>query len=406
MPQDFPKTITQKTQVKFDISTPGLHAISITARCNKTDDLKVEIDDQFFREIPPEKNIQRYDIPLAWNGTRLKGRSQTNIFLLYLETGEHTIIFIPKGNPQVESWSRQQITDSTKIEFNLEQQAENSNRRPWIMIALVDVPLQSITAKASVSWHIFDGDDVKLIIDNNIEKNSQSLLWKNWLWHATPIQIFSCSKKEQKTVAKNLDQGIHYIEFWADRTPTLHSVILDLGNLESNQNQPVSDNTPTVDSPKWTGDFSDDSAQIILARLIFGEARNQSKEAMTGVGWAIKNRVNANKKYFGSSYHDVILKNDGKYWQFSSFIPTDPNYKVLTNPLSSNAKEADKQAWFVSCDIASKIISDLVVDPTDGATFFHSSDLPQEKFVTQSVPGAIFIKRIDDLFFYKDPNEK
>ncbi|PIY80388.1 MAG: hypothetical protein COY80_03285 [Candidatus Pacebacteria bacterium CG_4_10_14_0_8_um_filter_42_14] len=185
---------------------------------------------------------------------------------------------------------------------------------------------------------------------------------------------------------------------------------MDLGELDSEKpsievDQPPS-SIPTVDDPRWTDNFEDDSEVIILARLIFGEARNQSMEAMVGVGWLIKNRVNANKKYFGSSYHDVILKNDGKYWQFSSFIPTDPNFKVLTDPLSSNSKEADKQAWVIAYDIASKIIGDLVVDPTKGATFFHSSDLSQEKFVTQSVPGAIFIKRIGDLLFYKDPNEK
>jgi len=410
MPQDFPKKITAETQVKFEISKSGLYAISITARCNRKDDLRVEIDNQSFREIPPEKYVQKCDVPPAWNGTRLKGRSQTNIFLLHLEVGEHTITFIPKGNARVESWDTQQITDHTKIEFNLEQQAENGNGRPWVTIAFIDLPLKSIVAEASVDWHIFDGDDVKLIIDNNIEKNSQSLLWKNWVWHATPIQIFSGAKREQKIVSKSLNKSTHYIEFWADRTPTLHSVVLDLGELTLVEPSPESDKpsirTPTVDDPKWTGNFEDDTEIIILARLIFGEARNQSLEAMAGVGWVIKNRVNANKKYFGLSYHDVILKNDGKYWQFSSFIPTDPNFKVLIDPLSSNSKEADKQAWVITYDIASKIISDLVVDPTDGATFFHSSDLSQEKFVTQSVPGAIFIKRIGDLLFYKDLNEK
>jgi len=56
MPKDFPQKITAKTQAKFDISASGLYAISVTARCHRKDDLRIEIDDQFFREIPPEKN--------------------------------------------------------------------------------------------------------------------------------------------------------------------------------------------------------------------------------------------------------------------------------------------------------------------------------------------------------------
>ena len=407
MPEDFPQKITEKTQVRFNISKPGLYAISTTARCSRKDDLRLEIDNQFFREIPPEKNAQKYNVPPAWNGTKLKGRSQINIFLVYLGAGEHTVTFIPRGSAQVESWDFQQVMDSTKIELNLEQQAENGNGRPWITIALIDLSLKSVTSEASVSWHLFDGDDVQLIIDNKVEKNSNFVFWRNWLWHATPKQIFSGSKREQKIIIKNLDKSTHYLEFWADRTPILHSVILNLGEISSalDVDQQHSDLVPTVDDPEWTGNFEDDAVAMILARLIFGEARNQSQEAMTGAAWVIKNRVDADKKYFGSSYHEVILKNDGKYWQFSSFIPSDPNFKILINPLSNKVEETDKKAWFISYDIASKIVNNSVIDPTEGATFFHSSDLSQEKFTTQSVPGAIFIKRIGDFLFYKDPNE-
>src|SRR3990167_1897019 len=171
MPEDFPQTIMTKTQVKFEISISGLYAIIVTARCKRKNDLRVEIDNQFFREIPSEKNVQKYDVPPAWNGTKLKGKSQTNIFLLHLGVGEYSVNFIPKGSVQVESYDFWQVPDQTKIELNLELKAEKGNGRPWVTIALIDLPLKSIAAEMSLSWHLFDGDDVKLIIDNEIEKN-------------------------------------------------------------------------------------------------------------------------------------------------------------------------------------------------------------------------------------------
>lgn len=85
MPKDFPQTITSRTQEKFTLGESGIYVIYITARCNGKNDLRVEIDNQFFRETPPKDNIQKFDIPPAWNGTKLKGRSQTNIFLLQLD---------------------------------------------------------------------------------------------------------------------------------------------------------------------------------------------------------------------------------------------------------------------------------------------------------------------------------
>ena len=136
------------------------------------------------------------------------------------------------------------IRDRAHIEFNFDQQAEDGDKRPWFTFALIDLPFKSISVEASVNWHYFDGDDVKLIIDNAIEKNNTSLLWKNWLWHATPKQFLSGPKREQKIVSKNLAKGIHYIEFWADKIPTLHKIILDLGNLELEPAQIEPKNTP------------------------------------------------------------------------------------------------------------------------------------------------------------------
>lgn len=384
MPKDFPQSITDKTQKKFKISASGLYAINITAGCDKKDDLRIEIDDQFFREIPPEKNTQKFDVPAAWNGTKLKGRSQTNIFLLKIETGEHAITFIPKGNVQVESFDFQQILDTTNIELNLEQQAENGNGRPWVTVTLIDLPLKSIVIETSVDWHLFDGDDVKLIIDNQVEKNPDSKLWKDWVWHATPKQLLSGPKREQKVVAKDLPKGAHYIEVWADKTPTLHKIILDLGNLESEPAQPEPTNTPTVENPKWTGDFSDDTDQIILARALFGEARNTlvPDEARIAISWVIKNRV------ISTGWPDTYLGVITKPRHFSAFNLGDDNRPFVEDPLHKN-NEVDKKAWEHTYDIARKIIKGEITDPTQGANHYYDDSISAPDWAKDQKPTLI-----------------
>lgn len=381
MPEDFPQKITSKTAKEFTVSESGLYAIKITARCGKKEDLRVEIDNQFFREIPPEKNAQKYDIPPAWNGTKLKGLSQINIFLLYLEKGEHTLTLIPKESAQLESFDFQQILDVKNIEFNLELRAENGNGRPWITIALIDLPLKSITPEASVDWHLFDGDDVKLIIDNAVEKNLNSKLWKYWLWHATPEQIFSGIRREKKTIKQALDKNTHYIEFWADKTPTLHKIILNLGNLESEPAQPEPKNTPTVDNPKWTGNFSDDTDEIILARALFGEARNTlvPDEARIAIGWVIKNRVESPR--WPDTYLEIITAPS----QFSSFNIGDGNRPFVEDPLHTN-NAIDKKAWEHTCDIARKIIKGEIIDPTQGANHYYDDSISTPNWAKDQKP--------------------
>lgn len=396
MTKKLPDKITKDTRLGFSIDQSGFYAITITARCNRSNDLKIEIDNKKFREMPAEKNIQTYNIPPAWNGNKLRGLSQTNIFLLVLEKGEHYITLIPKGQAELNNWSYHLIKDPMEARFVLEQKAEGGDKRPWFTFILTESPLISLTAETSVGWHLFDGDDIKLVIDNKNEENQNSRLWKNWFWHATPSQILTGSKREKRTVTKNLASGYHFIEFWADKTPTLHQVTFNLGGAEINRD-------PSKDDPKWTGSFSDDSEVMILARLIFGEARNQSKETMVGVGYVIKNRVKANKGYFGVNYHDVITKNSNGIYQFSSFNPNDPNHNVLIDPLPKDVSVVTRQAWFTAYEASSGIINNSTADPTDRAVFFHSSDLSQELFTTQSVPGAIFTKQIGDMLFYRDP---
>jgi len=151
VPKDLPEKLTEEVQVSFLIPDSGLYSVSITARCRGKNDLRVEIDGRLFRETPPEKDVQKYNIPPAWNGSKLKGLRQTNIFLIRLSKGEHTIAFYPQGQVTIEDWTYRQIEDSSNMTFDLGQQAEDGDGRPWFTFVLADRPRITFIAEISVS---------------------------------------------------------------------------------------------------------------------------------------------------------------------------------------------------------------------------------------------------------------
>lgn len=365
------KKITEPEPVEFEITTFGLYAVSITARCQSGkllgirggENLRVEIDGITLREIPPEDKPQYVDIPPAWNGTQLKGLSKTVIFLLPLNKGKHILKYIPKPSATIEQYSITLFHNVPNITFDLNNQAEDGDRRPWYTFALVNLPLHSLSVDTTVNWHWFDGDDVKLIIDGQIEENFENKRWKDWFWHATVGQVFSGQKREQQSFTKNLQKGINYIELWADRMPILHSVTLNLGDFTPNR-------IPSVDDPEWTGDFGDDTDQIILARALFGEARNTlvPDEARIAIGWVIRNRVEDSR--WPDKYYQVITTPE----HVSSFNEGDENRPYVEDPLQTH-KDIDQEAWIHTCDIAGKIINSKLSDPTKGANHYYDDSI-------------------------------
>src|SRR3989344_1599694 len=273
----FSKTIKDKFNHLFSIEQFGLYAITLVARCRSAkqigqkgeEDLWVEIDGRRFREVPARAKPQYQDIPPAWNGSQLNGLSKTVVFLLLLDPGEHKLVFIPDNEAIIEKEPQiKLVSNYHQINFNIAEQAEDGNRRPWFAFALIDLPLKSFSADITVNYRFRDSDDVKLSIDGEIKKNNLSILHRSWLWSANILTKFFQRERQKKTFEENLGKDVHYIDFWADRIPILHEVVLDLGVDELKQ-------IPSVENPKWTGEnFRDDSEQMILARAIFGEVRD------------------------------------------------------------------------------------------------------------------------------------
>lgn len=401
MSVQLPKDITTPLKIPFSIENFGLYALKIVARCRSGgllgfrgfrggEDLRIEIDDIKLREIPPKDTPQYYNIPSAWNGTELKGLAKTIVFLLPLNKGPHTLTCIPNKGAQLESFGFQIIENLREIVFELNEQAEDGDRRPWYTFVFVNLPLLTLTADVSVSWHFLDGDDVKLIIDNKVEENVGSRLWKYWVWSARPWNIFSGAKRELKTFTPGLAKDIHYIELWADKIPTLHRVTLDLGDFQPKR-------IPTPIDPEWTHDFNDDPEAIIMARLMLGEAETQSAEAKLWVAGSVLNRVASSA--WPNTIHDVILQ-EGQYDPFKS---VDTNFRKITDPLGEDTSQLRLKNWQECCDLAEKLLLGRIPNPTT-ATHFSGEGVDKDYFIKTYIPKGKFLKQIDNTIFYWSPN--
>ncbi len=148
---------------------------------------------------------------------------------------------------------------------------------------------------------------------------------------------------------------------------------------------------PSVDDPEWTGDLNDDTEQMILARMILGEAENQKEEAKIGVGFSVLNRVKKNKKSWGNNIHAVILKKS----QYDSFWNKDTKDKVR-DPFYKNVSVL---IWTQCYEVAGVVLRWEISDPTFGATHFHS--YKKQKDFPWWATKKNFKVKIDEMYFYE-----
>ncbi len=390
----------------FEIQETGTYFIEIIASAKswwqnikslksffQDDDLTVKIDNIEFPKLNGKKGL--FDGEAAWNGNNLKGLSKTNIFLINLNKSAHRLNFLSDKNPILESIALYKI-DETEINYIPEKNnpAQDGNRRQWMTIIPVNVPIKKLNIKANAKNYPEkkDDDDIKLIIDGNIQKNETEKSHKNWFWCGR----VSNGQEKGFNQELNFESGLHYIELWADGVPEIKSVRIIINAINSGE---PTKRIPTADDPEWTGDFNDDLEDIILARLIFGEARNQPAEAMLWVGWSVINRTKANS-WWPDTIHGVILQ-DGQY---DPFKKEDKNFSIIANPLGfAGVNEIDKEGWSRCYEISKEILSSGAVKPTE-ATHFHGIGVDRVDFEKYIVPKGRFIKKIGDTYFYWSPN--
>jgi len=235
---------------QFQVSRPGLVAIVLEARCRSRyqlrsdfdEDLRVEIDRLRFRELPPEKRTQLFNIPASCSGSALKGLKQTIIFLTVLEKGRHVVTLIPRYGAFVEDVRVRELSGQQTVTFPIEEQAEEGERRPWFTFVLIDLPLKLFSADMTIERRLRDSDDLKILIDGNVKKNTRGGKFLFWYLVGSFLGWIIKGLKGEKrrvkvTFEESLDNGVHYIELHADRTPIFHQATFHLAYHETDAEQ-------------------------------------------------------------------------------------------------------------------------------------------------------------------------
>ncbi len=140
------------------------------------------------------------------------------------------------------------------------------------------------------------------------------------------------------------------------------------------QNQEAYFQQPTLRDYCITN-FSQDSEENLLARMIFGEARGCSQNERIAVGYTAVNRLQRPRR-FGRNLHDVILRP----WQYSCFNRNDPNRAQLMDP-----QQYDIRSFEECLEAARGILSQTYHDQTQGATHYFNPRLANPSWASRMI---------------------
>ena len=210
---------------------------------DSTDDEEITIKIDTLEFPKPNTLSKLINSPASFNGGKLHNTEQITYFVIYLKTGEHTIELIPQhgdGSDIIEVSYDEINIKNNQVTLNLNQQLENRDKNPWITFVLVEIGVKSFSIETKVRWHLLDGDDIKVIINGQIQKATTKYR-KDWIIKTNPLNIFG--KTEVITLTPNLQiQKYNYIELYTDKTPTLKSISFEI--IE--QEKPNTTNANTI----------------------------------------------------------------------------------------------------------------------------------------------------------------
>ena len=148
------------------------------------------------------------------------------------------------------------------------------------------------------------------------------------------------------------------------------------------------------EKPRAPIDYTEDDVEI-LARTIYGEARDQGEDGMSAVGNVVLNRLNK-KSWYGDTIEEIIKLPE----QFSVFnaetvpesYPMDDNYKATISVTT------DDPYFVQSMEIARGLLDGRIKDNTNGATHYFNPNKANPDW--ENDPQMTQLIKIGDHTFY------
>lgn len=128
---------------------------------------------------------------------------------------------------------------------------------------------------------------------------------------------------------------------------------------------------------------------VLMALVVYREARSESSAARLGVAFAVMNRV-AKPGWWGKTVREVLFKP----WQFSS-VTAHGNPELLVWP--TEQIPADEAAWEDCLNQSLAAYQKTKTDPTDGADSYYDISIPAPVWASSET----FTVQIGKLRFYE-----
>ena len=303
------KEITGKYSCNFEFPEDGLYLIEIIASAKswwqnfktsrsffKDDDISLYLDN---KELTTSSNTKK-DARSAWNGNELCGLEKTLIIAISLSKGKHIIDLKPDQKPYLKSLTISKVEEQDKITYIPidNNPAQKSAGRPWLSYIILDLFITKLFVSAKADKNGRDDDDLKLLVNGKIQINENTKSHRDWYWCGKILK----GKEKIFSQDVNLKTKQFNLDLYSDNSSFLYKIEIGL--------QPEK-RIPTADNPLWTGDFNDDSEEMLLARLIFGETNNEPREAKIWAAWSVINRTKANS-WWPKTIKEAILQK-GQY---------------------------------------------------------------------------------------------
>ncbi|MHB8904126.1 MAG: hypothetical protein ACYC40_03430, partial [Patescibacteria group bacterium] len=223
------KEITGKYSCDFIFPEDGLYLIEIIASAKswwqnlksgraffQDDDIFLFLDNQ---ELTTSQYIKK-DARSAWNGNELNGLEKTVIVAANLNKGKHIIDLKPDQRPYLKSLAISKVEEKDKLVYIPmdNNPAQPSAGRPWLSYIILNLFVTKLSISARADKKGRDDDDLKLLINGEIQKNENTKSHRDWYWCGKIL------KGDDKIFTKdiNLKTKQFNLDLYSDDSPRIH----------------------------------------------------------------------------------------------------------------------------------------------------------------------------------------